>query len=415
MTEIVDPIEQRDPRLREAELFERLPKMLERAVAQAPGWAQRLAGFKPALVTSRAMLAHLPVLRKSELTKLQAANPPFAGLVIGGPEDWSRIFVSPGPIFEPMARTTDPGRGRRALRAAGFLAGDIVINAFAYHLTPGGFILDEAARAHGCVVIPAGTGNGDAQVEAIAHLRPVGYLGTPDFLKVLIDKAAALGRDIGSLRRALVSGGALYPTLRREYANHGIRVQQCYATAEVGIIAYESEACEGMIVEEDVIVEIVRPGTGEPVDDGEIGEVVVTSFDPVYPMFRLATGDLSAVLPGRSPCGRTNMRIRGWLGRADQSTKVKGLFVTPMQIAEIARKHPELGRLRLIVGREGEQDTAVLKAECAEPSPELAATVLETFRSVTRVRCEVILVPPASLPIDGLVIADERQIQRSQS
>src|SRR5262245_15437625 len=240
MTEIVDPIEQRDPRHREAELFERLPKMLERAVAQAPGWAQRLAGIKPALVTSRAMLAHLPVLRKSELTKLQAANPPFAGLVIGGPEGWSRIFVSPGPIFEPMARTNDPGRGRRALRAAGFLADDIVINAFAYHLTPGGFILDEAARANGCVVIHAGTGNGDAQVESIAHLRPIGYLGTPDFLKVLIDKAAAaLGRDIRSLRRALVSGGALYPTLRHEYATHGIRVQQCYATAEVRIIAYE--------------------------------------------------------------------------------------------------------------------------------------------------------------------------------
>jgi len=415
MPEIIDPIEQRDPHLREGELFERLPRLLERVMTHAPGWAQRLDGIDPTSVTSRSILARLPVLRKSELKELQTANPPFAGLVIGGPESWSRIFVSPGPIYEPMAQTSDPGRGRRALRAAGFLAGDIVINAFAYHLTPGGFILDEAARAHGCVVIPGGTGNGDVQVEAIAHLRPVGYLGTPDFLKVLIDKAAALGRDIGSLRRALVSGGALYPTLRQEYATHGIRVQQCYATAEAGIIAYESEAREGMIVEEDVIVEIVRPGTGEPVDDGEVGEVVVTNFDPVYPMIRLATGDLSAVLPGLSPCGRTNMRIRGWVGRADQSTKVKGLFVTPQQIAEIARKHPQLGRLRLVVGRESEQDTAVLKAECAEPSSELAAAILATFRSVTRVRCEVILVAPATLPADGLVIADERQQQRSLS
>jgi phenylacetate-CoA ligase len=409
MAEIIDPFEQRDPRLREAELFERLPRLLATAMARAPGWARRLDGVEPAAVTSRTMLAQLPILRKSELKELQAADPPFAGLAIGGPESWSRIFASPGPIFEPMAGTSDPGRGRRALRASGFMPGDIVLNAFAYHLTPGGFILDSAARAHGCVVIPAGTGNSDAQVEAIAHLRPTGYLGTPDFLKVLIDKAAALGRDIGSLRRGLVSGGALYPTLREEYAAHGIAVQQCYATAEAGIIAYESEAREGMIVEEEVVVEIVRPGTGEPVIDGEVGEVVVTTFDPVYPMIRLATGDLSAVLPGISPCGRTNMRIRGWLGRADQTTKVKGLFVTPSQIAEIGRQHKQLGRLRLVVEREGEQDRAVLKAECAEPSSELARTVLDTFRSVTRVRCEVVLVPPASLPNDGFVIADERQ------
>jgi len=414
MPSIIDPIEQRDARLREAELFERLPKLLERAMADAPGWARHLEGIDPVSVTSRSTLARLPVLRKSELRELQAADPPFAGLVIGGPESWSRIFVSPGPIFETMARSADPGRGRRALRAAGFMPGDIVLNTFAYHLTPGGFILDEAARALGCVVIPGGPGNSDVQVEAITHLRPVGYLGTPDFLKVLIDKAAALGRDIGSLRRALVSGSALYPSLRQEYATHGIRVQQCYATAEAGIIAYESEACEGMIVEEDVIVEIVRPGTGDPVDVGEVGEVVVTNFDPVYPMIRLATGDLSAVLPGPSPCGRTNMRIRGWLGRADQSIKIRGLFVTPSQIAEIASKHPRLGRLRLIVGREGEQDTAVLKAECAEPSSELAATLLDTFRSVTRVRCEVVLVPPATLPNDGLVIVEERQQQRAQ-
>jgi phenylacetate-CoA ligase len=415
MPEIIDPIEERDPRRREAELFERLPKLLARAMAQAPGWARHLDGIDPLSVTSRSMLARLPVLRKSEIRERQAADPPFAGLVVGGPESWSRIFVSPGPIFETMARTSDPGRGRRALRAAGFVPGDIVLNTFAYHLSPGGFILDEAARAHGCVVIPGGTGNSDAQVEAIAHLRAVGYLGTPDFLKVLIDKAAALGRDIASLRRALVSGGALYPTLREEYMTRGIRVQQCYATAEAGIIAYESAACEGMIVEEEIIVEIVRPGTGDPVDMGEVGEVVVTNFDPVYPMIRLATGDLSAVLPGPSPCGRTNMRIRGWLGRADQSTKVRGLFVTPSQIAEIASKHPELGRLRLIVGREGEQDTAVLEAECAEPSSELAASLRDTFRSVTRVRCEVVLVPSATLPNDGRVILEERQPQRSQS
>jgi phenylacetate-CoA ligase len=408
MIPAIDPLEQRDPRLREAELFERLRQLLARVMAEAPGWRRRLDGIDPAAVTNRAMLARIPILRKSELKELQAADPPFAGLSMGGPESWSRIFVSPGPIFEPMAQTSDPGRGKRALAAAGFMPGEIVLNAFAYHLTPGGFILDGAARALGCVVIPAGTGNSDAQVEAIAHLRPVGYLGTPDYLKVLIDRAAALNRDSTSLKRALVSGGALYPTLRQEYAARGIRVQQCYATAEAGIVAYESEACEGMIVEEEVIVEIVRPGTGDPVGNGEVGELVVTTFDPVYPMIRLATGDLSAVLPGINPCASTNMRIQGWLGRADQTTKVKGLFVTPSQIAEIGRRHSDLQRLRLVVGREGEQDRAVLKAECAQFSPELTQAVLGTFRSVTRVRCKVMLVPPGTLPNDGIIIADER-------
>jgi phenylacetate-CoA ligase len=307
-----------------------------------------------------------------------------------------------------MGHDSDPWRGGRAMFAAGFRKGDLVHNSFAYHLTPGGFILDAGARALGCAVIPAGVGNTELQLDSISALKPVGFTGTPDFLKVLQDKAGETGRDVSSIRRALVSGGALFPSLREEYRNRGVDVLQCYATADVGLIAYESAAMEGMIVDEDVILEIVRPGTDEPVAEGEVGEVVVTNFNPVYPMIRFGTGDLSAILPGASPCGRTNVRIKGWLGRADQTTKVKGMFVHPSQVAEIGKVHGELGRLRLVVARENEQDTLLLQAECETQDTALGERVAQTLQKVCKVRGHVELVPPDSLANDGKVIADER-------
>ena len=276
-------------------------------------------------------------------------------------------------------------------------------------MTPGGFILESGAQALGCAVIPGGVGNTEQQLEAIAHYKPSGYVGTPDFLKILLDTAEKTGKDASSIKRALVSGAALPASLREELGSRGVAVLQCYATAELGVIAYESEAREGMIVNETVIVEIVRPGTGDPVAEGEVGEVVVTSFNPDYPMIRLATGDLSALLPGVSPCGRTNTRIKGWMGRADQTAKVKGMFVHPKQVAEIAARHPQLARLRVVVGREAEQDTMTLLAECATPDAALEAAAAATLQSVTKLKGAVKLVAPGTLPNDGKVIADERK------
>jgi len=411
MSEYFDSLETRNPATRERALLRRLPRLLARSIAEAPGWARQLAGVDPAAISSRKALAELPVLRKPDLKEMQAGDPPFAGFAIGDAARLGRVFMSPGPIFEPMGAGRDPWRIARALFAAGFRAGDVVHNAFAYHLTPGGFMLDSGARALGCAVVPAGTGNSEQQVEAIAQLRPVGYTGTPDYLKVLLDKADALGLDASSITKALVSGGALFPSLRQAYAERGVEVVQCYATADVGLIAYESQAKDGMIVDENVILEIVRPGTGAPVEAGEVGEVVVTNFSPVYPMIRLATGDLSAVLTGTSPCGRTNMRIKGWMGRADQTAKVKGMFVQPSQVAEIGRRHGELGRLRLVIGRADEQDVMTLKAECGRPGPELARAVEATLQATCKVRGAVELVAPGSLPNDGKVIADERSME----
>ncbi len=404
-----DPLETRDPDERERDVFRRLPDFLALA-ARAPGWTGKLAGIDPRAVTSRAALAKLPVLRKSALVELQKAHPPFGGLNVTTPGKLRRLLMSPGPIFEPEGAGEDHWGAARALFAAGFRPGEVVHNSFSYHLTPGGFIMESGAQALGCAVIPAGTGNTEQQLEAIAHFKPSGYVGTPDFLKVLLDAAAKSDKDASSLTRGLVSGAALPNSLRQELAARRVQVLQCYATADVGVIAYESEAREGMIVNETVLVEIVRPGTGDPVAAGEVGEVVVTAFNPDYPMIRLATGDLSAVLPGPSPCGRTNMRIRGWMGRADQSAKVKGMFVHPAQIAEVGRRHPELGRLRLTVARAGEQDAMTLLAECATPGDALRDAVAATLQSATKLRGEVKLVAPRSLPNDGKVIADERPV-----
>ncbi|HEV7602239.1 MAG TPA: AMP-binding protein [Bradyrhizobium sp.] len=409
MTSHYDALETRDPTEREAELFSRLPGVLRRAMT-APAYAERLSGINPAEIINRTALAKLPVLRKADLPALHKAAPPFGGFVPGLPGSFGRLFTSPGPIFEAEAVHADPWRGARALFAAGIRAGDVVLNTFSYHLTPGGFIFDSSARALGCAVIPAGPGNTEAQFELIEAYRPTGYSGTPDFLKILLDAADTAGRDISSIKRAMVSGAAFPKSLQKEIKARGVDAYQAFGTADLGLIAFETQAREGMVVNEDLILEIVLPGTGDPVPDGDVGEIVVTSLDPDHPWIRLAIGDLTAALPGLSPCGRTNISIKGWMGRADQTTKVKGMFVRPEQVAEIGRRHPELGRLRLVVTREGETDAMTLKAECASPSDALRQQVAASLRALAKLGGAVELLAPGSLPNDGKVIADERPV-----
>jgi phenylacetate-CoA ligase len=408
MSDHFDSLETRDGATRERDLFARLPAQITHA-RTAPGWAKHLDGIDPRSVISRAALAKLPLLRKASLLGLQKDTPPFGGFNVAPPGKAKRLFMSPGPIFEPEGHTHDLNASR-ALFAAGIRAGDVVHNCFSYHLTPGAFILEAGAHALGCAVIPGGVGNTEAQLDAIAQLKPSAYVGTPDFLKVLLDTAQKAGKDASSFKRGLVSGAALPASLRKELAERCVAVKQCYAVAEAGVISYESDALEGMILNEDIILEIVRPGTGDPVAEGEVGEVVVTTFNPDYPMIRLATGDMSAVMAGQSSCGRTNTRIKGWMGRADQTTKVKGMFVRPEQVAEVAKRHQELTRVRLVVTREAEQDAMTLHAECATPSDGFEATIAETLQSVTKLKGAVKLVAPGSLPNDGKVISDERPI-----
>ena len=408
MPDFYDELEMRPPEAREREQFAALPDLIARAM-NAPGWREQLAGAVSTSITSREALAKLPILRKSDLKERQSTRQPLGGFAVTAPGSLKRLLMSPGPVFEPEGHGADWWNSARAFFAAGFRRGDVVHNSFAYHLTPGGFIMESGVHALGCTVIPGGVGNTEQQVDAIAQFKPSGYTGTPDFLKILLDAAAQAGKDASSIKRGLVSGAALPPSLRAELKSRGIDVLQAYATAELGVIAYETPALEGMVINESVIVEIVRPGTGDPVAEGEVGEVVVTSFNVDYPMIRLATGDLSAVLAGRSPCGRTNARIKGWMGRADQTTKVKGMFVHPGQIAEVAKRHPELGRVRLSVSREAEQDVMTLAAECSAASG-LADAVAATLQAVTKLKGRVTLVAPGSLPNDGKVIADERAI-----
>ena len=409
MTEHHDALERRSPEAREADLFARLPKLLSAAM-QAPAYAQRLAGIDPAAITDRNALSTLPILRKAELPALQKAALPFGGLVPGVPGSFGRLFTSPGPIFEPEGTGSDVWGAARGLFAAGLRPGDIVLNTLSYHLTPGGFIMDSAARALGCAVIPAGPGNTEQQLEVIAAYRPSAYAGTPDFLKILIEAAEARGVDISSIRRAVVSGAAFPPSLQAWVRERGIDAYQLYATADLGVIAYETAAREGMVLNENLIVEIVRPGTGDPLPEGEVGEVVVTNLDPHHPQIRLALGDLSTVLPGLSACGRTNTRIRGWLGRADQTAKIKGMFVRPEQVAEIARRHAEIAKLRLVVGRADETDSMTLKAEIyAEPAG-LIDALSSTLQQVTKLKGRVEVLPLGALPNDGKGIADERPV-----
>lgn len=407
-----DQLETRAAEARETSLMAALPSLIARAKELAPGWAAHLANVDPKSVDSRDALAKLPVIRKSQLKEQQGLRPPFGGFAVSDGSPMGRVMMSPGPIFEPEGRGEDWWRAARALYAAGIRKGDLVHNTFAYHLTPGGWIMDSGARAVGAGVVAAGPGNTEQQLEAIAHLKPTAYAGVPDYLKILLDKAKEAGKDASSIKKGIVSGGALFPSLRAEYKARGIDVMQCYATADVGLIAYETATAaglvDGMIVDEGVILEIVRPGTGEPLPAGEVGEVVVTAFNRDYPMIRLATGDMSAVIAQPSPCGRTNTRIKGWLGRADQTTKVKGMFVHPEQIAALAKRHPELGRVRLVVTRDGEQDAMTLKAETAAQDAALRDKVSETLQSLTKLKGAVDLVATGSLPNDGKVIADDR-------
>jgi phenylacetate-CoA ligase len=409
MSDHYDSRETSDPGERERGLFRQLPDVIGAALA-APGWRAHLGVIDPRTVTSREALAALPVLRKSSLPALQKASPPFGGFSVVPVPQLGRLFTSPGPIYEGETASGDEWRYARILFAAGIRPGDIVLNCFSYHMTPGGFILDSGARALGCPVIPAGPGNSEQIVDIIGHLRPHAYCGTPDFLKILLDKAEELGRDVSSLRIASVSGAAFPPSLQAEIKAHGIDAYQAYAAADLGGIAYETKAREGLVLNEDIILEILRPGTGDPVAPGEVGEIAVTVLDRQRPLVRFALGDMTALLPGLSACGRSNQRIKGWMGRADQTAKVRGMFVRPEQIAEIARRHPEIKRLRLVIGRAAEQDTALLKAETASASGALQKALTETAAGVTHVRCDVVLVPQDSLPNDGKVIADERPV-----
>ncbi len=405
-----DALERRDPDDRERNFFQRFAPFLENALVAAPGLSRHLGSVDPADVSSRTALAALPVLRKSSLMDMQAEDPPFGGFVAEEALRPGRIFSSPGPLWEPQGLGADPWATARALHAAGFAPGERVINCFGYHITPGGFILDEAARALGCAVYPAGPGNSEAHAQAIAALGITGYVGTPDFLKVILDKAAEIGADPSSVTKALVSGGALFPSLRQEYQERGIATLQCYATADVGLIAYETThggaVNPGMVVNENILVEIVRPGTDDPVPAGEVGEVVVTTLNPAYPLVRFGTGDLSAVMAGTSPCGRTNMRLKGWMGRADQRTKVKGMFVDPVQIDRIVKAHDGVARARLIVSRSGEQDTMTLQIVATGQGGVDLDAVAASLQEETKLRGSVEEV--SELANDGKIIDDLR-------
>jgi len=403
-----DALETRDPEQRERALMAALPQQVAHAKRHAPYFAALLQDIEPHAVTSREALAELPVTRKSQLIALQKQAPPFGGLA-AAPGALVRVFMSPGPIYDPEGRRPDYWRMARALFAAGFRAGDLLHNCFSYHLTPAGSMMETGAHALGCAVIPGGTGQTEQQIKAIADLKPVGYVGTPSFLRIILDKGRELGADLASLKRALVSGEAFPPALRNEIAGRGVAAVQAYGTADLGLIAYETEAHEGLVIDEGIILELVRPGSGDPVAEGEVGEVVVTTLTADYPLIRFATGDLSAILPGRSPCGRTNTRIAGWMGRADQTTKVKGMFVHPEQVAEAVKRHKEVGRARLVVSHDGQNDVMTLRAEApAGTDPALAARLAESLAAATKLKGAVQLVPPGSLPNDGKVIEDAR-------
>jgi phenylacetate-CoA ligase len=412
MTSFYDALETRDPAQREAHLLASLPRQIAHAQRATTALAQILADVDATTITTRPALACLPVTRKPDLFERQKAGRPddlfggFSSLRRG--RGMPRIFSSPGPVYEPDGAARDYWRIGRALFAAGFRAGDLVHNAFSYHMTPGAFMMESGAHAIGCTVFPAGVGQTEQQLQAMAELRPDAYTGTPSFLRILLEKAQSTGCDITTLRKGLTGGEALPPTLRDWFAGQGVAVYQSYATADLGLIAYETEAREGMVVDEAVIVEIVRPGTGDPVPPGEVGEVVVTTLNPDYPLIRFGTGDLSALLPGQCPTGRTNARIKGWMGRADQTTKIRGMFVHPGQVAEIARRFPEVVKARLVVSGEMANDLMTLKVEARGTPQGLDSRIADAIRDVTKLRGDVQLLQPGSLPNDGKVIEDAR-------
>ncbi|MFC4669021.1 phenylacetate--CoA ligase family protein [Seohaeicola nanhaiensis] len=404
MTRYFDALETRSADERAADLARALPAQIARAKA-LPGYAESLKDVDPATITSAADLVALPVLRKSDLSKAQAARPPFGGYAARPASGFAHVFQSPGPIYEPGGGDCDWWRFGRVLHAAGIGPGDIVQNCFGYHLTPAGMLFENGARAVGAAVLPAGTGQTELQVIAARDVGTTAYAGTPDFLKVILDKAEEMGISL-AITKATVGGGALFPSLRQHYKDHGILCLQSYATADIGNIAYESPAMEGMILDEQVVVEIVTPGTGTPVAPGDVGEVLVTTLNPDYPLIRFATGDMSAVMEGPSPCGRTNQRIRGWMGRADQTTKIKGMFIRPEQVAALVARHSEVVKARVIARREGEMDTMTVQLEA--PGSD-GSVYLRSVAEVLKLKGAVEVVAPGTLPRDGLVIEDQRR------
>ena len=412
MTDCYDALETRDPAVREADLMAALPRQIAHAQQHTRAFANLLQGVNASTVTSRQALAALPVTRKHELLARQQAH--RADDVFGGFSALSfgkampRVFASPGTIYEPEGTRSDYWRVARALYAAGFRAGELVHNCFSYHFTPAGSIMESGAHALGCSVFPAGTGQTEQQLSALAELRPAGYCGTPSFLKILVDKATETGVALPSLTKALVSGEAFPPSLRDWLIEHGIAAYQCYATADIGLIAYETASREGMVLDEGVIVEIVRPGTGDPVAEGEVGELVVTTLNPDYPLIRFGTGDLTALLPGVCPTGRTNQRIKGWMGRADQTTKVRGMFVHPGQVDQVVKRFAQIHKARLVVSGEMAQDEMKLMVETSDSGSDWLTDVAQAVRDITKLRADIVTVPPGSLPNDGKVIEDAR-------
>ena len=409
-----DALETRSPDEREAALMIELPRVIAGAKAHAPAYRGLLAKVRPEDVTDRRALVDLPLTRKSDLIEMQRRDPPFGGLNAAPIASLARVFSSPGPIYEVEGRRPDFFRMARAMYAAGIRGGELIHVAFSYHLTPAGAMVDSAAQALGCPVIPAGTGQTELQLRTITDLKPDAYVGTPSFLKILLDRAAEQNTDISSIRKALVGAEAFPAVLRSEFRQRGITALQCYGTADLGLIAYESigpdgEVCPGMVLDEGIIVELVQPGTGDPVPPGEVGEVVVTTLTPEYPLIRFATGDLSALLAGPSPCGRTNHRIKGWMGRADQTAKVRGMFVHPEQVAEIVRRHKSIIRARLVIERPASADQMSLHIEMGEPAESVAA-ITESAQAVTKLRAEIVRVPEGSLPNGGKVIEDRRPV-----
>jgi phenylacetate-CoA ligase len=422
MADFFDALETRSPAEREAAHMAALPAHIAHAQTSTATFAEILKGIDASRITSRIALQRLPVTRKSQLHECQKAARAAGGDVFGGFSSMlrgspaaaglamGRIFASPGPIYEPEGRSADYWRAGRAVFAAGFRAGDLAHNAFSYHMTPGAFLVESGAHAVGCTVFPAGTGQTEQQLQAMAELKPDGYLGTPSFLKILVEKAQEAGQVL-TIKKGLVSGEAFPPSLRDWFTERGMAIYQCFATADIGLIAYETSAREGLVLDEGVIVEIVRPGTGDPVPEGEVGELVVTALNPLYPLIRFGTGDLTAVLPGQCPTGRTNTRIKGWMGRADQTTKIRGMFVHPGQVAEVVKRFPEVARARLVVSGEMANDQMVLKVETAQASDAMQEKIAAAMRDVTKLRSDVQLLQVGSLPNDGKVIEDARSYQ----
>ena len=416
----MDALETRDPAARESALLAALPGQIAHAQKNAPAFAEILKDIKAADITSRNALAKLPVIRKYELLEKQKASRAAGGSVFGGfsavsyGQQMPRVFSSPGPLYEPEGSRPDYWRMARAIAAAGFQSGELIHNCFSYHFTPAGSMMETGAHALGCTVFPGGIGQTEQQVQAMAELQPASYIGTPSFLKIILEKAAEMGVALPSVKKALVSGEAFPPSLRDWMTERGVNAYQCYATADVGLIAYETSARQGLVIDEGVIVEIVRPGTGDPVPEGEVGELVITSLNPDYPLIRFGTGDLSAILSGHCPTGRTNQRIKGWMGRADQTTKVRGMFVHPGQVAEVVKRFPSALRARLIVQGEMANDSMALHVETTAAhgaEPELKAQIAEAIRDVTKLRSDVHLVAPGTLANDGKVIEDARSYQ----